>query len=283
MALEEKAQQLALSSKYKSEFLANMSHELRTPLNSLLILAKLLGDNKDGNLNQKQVEYAQTIYSSGTDLLNLINDVLDLSKVEAGKLDVHPIEVPIAEISEFVDRSFRPLAEEKGLSFKVDVMPDLPPAIVTDGHRLQQVLKNLLSNALKFTHNGGVTLTVRRAEKGRRFATRLAGRRPGRHRLRGERHRHRHSEGQAAAHLRGVPAGRRLDEPQVRRNRAWPFDLARDHAPVRRRDSRRERARQGQHLHAVPASQVRRRRARTKWQAAGAGAEQRESRGTRHE
>jgi HAMP domain-containing protein/CheY-like chemotaxis protein/signal transduction histidine kinase len=172
LALEEKAQQLALSSKYKSEFLANMSHELRTPLNSLLILAKLLGDNKDGNLNQKQVEYAQTIFSSGTDLLNLINDVLDLSKVEAGKLDVHPTEVPIAEISEFVDRSFRPLAEEKGLSFKVDVMPDLPPAVVTDGHRLQQVLKNLLSNALKFTHNGGVTLTIRRAEKGRRFATR---------------------------------------------------------------------------------------------------------------
>ncbi|HJR66901.1 MAG TPA: HAMP domain-containing protein [Gemmatimonadaceae bacterium] len=172
LALEEKAQQLALSSKYKSEFLANMSHELRTPLNSLLILAKLLGDNKDGNLNDKQVEYAQTIYSSGTDLLNLINDVLDLSKVEAGKLDVHPTEVPIPEISEFVDRSFRPLAEEKGLSFKVDVMPDLPPAIVTDGHRLQQVLKNLLSNALKFTHNGGVTLTIRRAEKGRRFATR---------------------------------------------------------------------------------------------------------------
>jgi CheY-like chemotaxis protein len=98
--------------------------------------------------------------------------VLDLSKVEAGKLDVHPTEVPIAEISEFVDRSFRPLAEEKGLSFKVDVMPDLPPGIVTDGHRLQQVLKNLLSNALKFTHNGGVTLTIRRAEKGRRFATR---------------------------------------------------------------------------------------------------------------
>ncbi|HJU67398.1 MAG TPA: HAMP domain-containing protein [Gemmatimonadaceae bacterium] len=172
LALEEKAQQLALSSKYKSEFLANMSHELRTPLNSLLILAKLLGDNKDGNLNQKQVEYAQTIFSSGTDLLNLINDVLDLSKVEAGKLDVHPTELPIAEIGEFVDRTFRPLAEEKGLSFKVDVMPDVPPAVVTDGHRLQQVLKNLLSNALKFTHNGGVTLTIRRAEKGRRFATR---------------------------------------------------------------------------------------------------------------
>jgi signal transduction histidine kinase/HAMP domain-containing protein len=106
LALEEKAQQLALSSKYKSEFLANMSHELRTPLNSLLILAKLLADNKDGNLNQKQVEYSQTIFSSGTDLLNLINDVLDLSKVEAGKLDVHATEVPIAEITVFVDSGF---------------------------------------------------------------------------------------------------------------------------------------------------------------------------------
>jgi CheY-like chemotaxis protein/HAMP domain-containing protein len=172
LALEEKAQQLAVSSKYKSEFLANMSHELRTPLNSLLILAKLLGDNKEGNLNEKQVEYAQTIFTSGTDLLNLINDVLDLSKVEAGKLDVHPTEIPIPEISEYVDRTFRALAEQKGLTFKIDTMPDVPAAIYTDGHRLQQVLKNLLSNALKFTQAGSVSLTIRRAEKGRRFAAR---------------------------------------------------------------------------------------------------------------
>jgi CheY-like chemotaxis protein/signal transduction histidine kinase/HAMP domain-containing protein len=172
LALEEKAQQLAVSSKYKSEFLANMSHELRTPLNSLLILARLLGDNKEGNLNDKQVEYAQTIYRSGTDLLNLINDVLDLSKVEAGKLDVHPTEIPIAEIGEFADRSFRPLAEQKGLAFKIETTSDVPPTIYTDGHRLQQVLKNLLSNAIKFTQEGGVSLTIRRAEKGRRFATR---------------------------------------------------------------------------------------------------------------
>jgi CheY-like chemotaxis protein/HAMP domain-containing protein/signal transduction histidine kinase len=172
VALEEKAQQLSLSSKYKSEFLANMSHELRTPLNSLLILAKLLGDNKEGNLNDKQVEYAQTIFTSGTDLLNLINDVLDLSKVEAGKLDVHPTEIPILEVGEFVDRNFRPIADQKGLSFKIDATQDVPPTIVTDGHRLQQVLKNLLSNAFKFTQEGGVTLTIRRAEKGRRFATR---------------------------------------------------------------------------------------------------------------
>jgi HAMP domain-containing protein/CheY-like chemotaxis protein/signal transduction histidine kinase len=172
VALEEKAQQLAVSSKYKSEFLANMSHELRTPLNSLLILAKLLSDNKEGNLNEKQAEYAQTIFTSGTDLLNLINDVLDLSKVEAGKLDVHPTEIPIVEISEFADRTFRPLAEQKGLTFRIDTTPDVPPAIYTDGHRLQQVLKNLLSNALKFTQEGSVSLTMRRAEKGRRFATR---------------------------------------------------------------------------------------------------------------
>jgi CheY-like chemotaxis protein len=172
LALEEKAQQLAVSSKYKSEFLANMSHELRTPLNSLLILAKLLSDNKEGNLNEKQAEYAQTIFTSGTDLLNLINDVLDLSKVEAGKLDVHPTEIPIVEISEFADRTFRPLAEQKGLTFRIDTTADVPPTIYADGHRLQQVLKNLLSNALKFTQEGSVSLTIRRAEKGRRFATR---------------------------------------------------------------------------------------------------------------
>jgi HAMP domain-containing protein/CheY-like chemotaxis protein/signal transduction histidine kinase len=172
LALEEKAQQLALSSKYKSEFLANMSHELRTPLNSLLILAKLLSDNKERNLNAKQVEYAQTIFSSGTDLLNLINDVLDLSKVEAGKLDVHATELPIADITEFVDRTFRPLAEQKGLAFKIDANTDVPPTIYTDGQRMHQVLKNLLSNGLKFTQEGSVTLTIRRAEKGRRFATR---------------------------------------------------------------------------------------------------------------
>jgi CheY-like chemotaxis protein/signal transduction histidine kinase/HAMP domain-containing protein len=167
--LEEKAQQLAMSSKYKSEFLANMSHELRTPLNSLLILAKLLAENKDGNLSEKQVEYAQTILASGSDLLTLINDVLDLSKVEAGKMDIHPGEIRFTEIVGFVERGFRPVAEEKGLELKVDVDPELPPAVHTDGQRLQQVLKNLLSNAFKFTQEGGITLTLRRAEKGRRF------------------------------------------------------------------------------------------------------------------
>jgi len=169
LALEEKAEQLQLSSKYKSEFLANMSHELRTPLNSLLILARLLSENKDGNLTAKQVEFAQTILSSGSDLLNLINDVLDLSKVEAGKMDVSPSDVRLTEVKEFVERSFTPVAEQKGLAFRVEVGPDLPQTVYTDGARLQQVLKNLLSNAFKFTQEGDVTLTMRRAEKGRRF------------------------------------------------------------------------------------------------------------------
>jgi HAMP domain-containing protein/signal transduction histidine kinase/CheY-like chemotaxis protein len=167
--LEEKAQQLAVSSKYKSEFLANMSHELRTPLNSLLILAKLLSDNKDNNLTDKQVEYAQTILASGTDLLNLINDVLDLSKVEAGKMDINATDVLVADVVNFVDRSFRPVADQKGLELGVDIDPELPAAVYTDGQRLQQVLKNLLSNAFKFTEEGNVTLTIRKAEKGRRF------------------------------------------------------------------------------------------------------------------
>ncbi|MEO8576598.1 MAG: response regulator, partial [Gemmatimonadales bacterium] len=169
LALEEKADQLAVSSKYKSEFLANMSHELRTPLNSLLILSKLLADNKDANLTAKQVEYAQTIHSSGSDLLSLINDVLDLSKVEAGKMDVNPLETPIAELNASLERGFRPLADQKGLQFKVEIKPDVPATFYTDGQRVEQVLKNLLSNAVKFTTDGTVSLTVRKAEPNRRF------------------------------------------------------------------------------------------------------------------
>jgi CheY-like chemotaxis protein/HAMP domain-containing protein/GAF domain-containing protein len=173
LALEEKAEQLALSSKYKSEFLANMSHELRTPLNSLLILAKLLSDNKEKTLTPKQVEFAQTIYTSGTDLLNLINDILDLSKVEAGKMELDPMEVPIQDVSSFTKRTFEPVAHQKGLTYTVDVQPGVPTTIYTDGQRLQQVIKNLLSNAVKFTEKGGVTLTIRKAEKGKRFASRI--------------------------------------------------------------------------------------------------------------
>jgi HAMP domain-containing protein/CheY-like chemotaxis protein/signal transduction histidine kinase len=169
LALEEKAEQLALSSRYKSEFLANMSHELRTPLNSLLILARLLTENKEGNLSEKQVEYAQTILGAGSDLLNLINDVLDLSKIESGKMDITPSAVQLVDVKEYVRRSFQPLAEQKGLRLQVEISQELPEVLYTDGQRLQQVLKNLLSNALKFTDEGRVSLTVREGEKDRRF------------------------------------------------------------------------------------------------------------------
>src|SRR6185369_10417590 len=172
VALEEKAEQLSLSSKYKNEFLANMSHELRTPLNSLLILAKLLTENKEKNLSKKQVEFAGTIHASGTDLLNLINDILDLSKVEAGKMEVTPTEVRISDVRDFVERTFRPVAEQKSLGFTIEVANDTPTPIVTDAQRLQQVVKNLLSNAFKFTEKGGVTMSMRRADKSRRFASR---------------------------------------------------------------------------------------------------------------
>ena len=170
LSLEEKAEQLSMISKYKSEFLANMSHELRTPLNSLLILAKLLSDNPDKNLTDKQVEYAKTIYASGGDLLTLINEILDLSKVEAGKMPVEPREVALADITDFVERSFRPLAEQKDLAFKTDVDVNLPTLIHTDPQRLQQILKNLLANALKFTARGSVALRVHRPKPGTHFA-----------------------------------------------------------------------------------------------------------------
>ncbi len=170
-ALEEKAEQLSLSSRYKSEFLANMSHELRTPLNSLLILAKLLAENPDENLTEKQIEFASTIYSAGSDLLDLINDILDLSKVEAGRMVVNVGDVSLAEVREFVERSFRPVAEDKSLEFEVEVHgANVPPALETDEQRLQQVLKNLLSNAFKFTDKGSVKLRVELAE-GRQFAS----------------------------------------------------------------------------------------------------------------
>ncbi len=166
--LEEKADQLAVSSKYKSEFLANMSHELRTPLNSLLILANQLATNPDGNLTPKQVEFSQTIHGAGTDLLSLINDVLDLSKVEAGKMDVHATNVALTEVREFSERTFRPIADQKSLDWTITIAEDVSATIITDKQRLQQVLKNLLSNAFKFTQKGGVTLAIRNAT-GERF------------------------------------------------------------------------------------------------------------------
>ena len=171
VSLEEKAEQLALISKYKSEFLANMSHELRTPLNSLLILAKLLSDNAEKNLTDKQVEYSKTIYASGGDLLTLINEILDLSKVEAGKMPVEPREIPVQDVVEFVERSFRPVADQKQLKFRTEIGPGVSPRFFTDPQRLQQVLKNLLANAFKFTETGGVVLRVQRARPGTRFSS----------------------------------------------------------------------------------------------------------------
>jgi HAMP domain-containing protein/signal transduction histidine kinase/CheY-like chemotaxis protein len=159
-SLEEKAEQLSLISKYKSEFLANMSHELRTPLNSLLILAKLLADNKDGNLSEKQIEYAKTIYASGGDLLSLINEILDLSKVEAGKMQIEPRDIPLLDLKDFFERTFRPVAEQKNLRFEIEIADGLPSYIRTDPQRLQQVLKNLLANAFKFTEQGSVRLRM---------------------------------------------------------------------------------------------------------------------------
>jgi HAMP domain-containing protein/CheY-like chemotaxis protein/signal transduction histidine kinase len=169
LGLQEKAEQLALSSKYKSEFLANMSHELRTPLNSLLILAKLLSDNPDENLTEKQIEFANMIYAAGSDLLELISDILDLSKVEAGKMEINLHDVGLADVRDYVDQSFRPLAEEKGLTFEVEAEADLPPTIHTDDQRLNQILRNLLSNAFKFTHEGSVKMRIRRADPKTRF------------------------------------------------------------------------------------------------------------------
>jgi HAMP domain-containing protein/signal transduction histidine kinase/CheY-like chemotaxis protein len=165
-ALEEKAEQLALTSKYKSEFLANMSHELRTPLNSLLILSKLLSDNAQGNLNDKQIEFARTINSAGSDLLNLINDILDLSKVESGTVTIEVGDMPVQHLKQHMERTFRQLAADKGLDFKVKFDPKLPETVRTDEKRLQQIVLNLLSNAFKFTSKGSVTLGVRLANKG---------------------------------------------------------------------------------------------------------------------
>jgi HAMP domain-containing protein/CheY-like chemotaxis protein/signal transduction histidine kinase len=165
-ALEEQAAELALTSKYKSEFLANMSHELRTPLNSILILGQQLAENSGGNLAPKQVEFARNIYSSGSDLLNLITDILDLSKIESGTVTVEAEEVGFAFMRDSVERNFRHVAESKNLPFNIEFDPALPRAMTTDPKRLQQILKNLLSNAFKFTSHGHVTVHIALAESG---------------------------------------------------------------------------------------------------------------------
>ncbi len=165
-ALEEKAEQLALTSKYKSEFLANMSHELRTPLNSLLILSKLLADNPLGNLTEKQMEFARTIHAAGSDLLSLINDILDLSKIESGTVTVEMGDMPLANLRQHMERTFNQIASEKALRFTIRYNDDVPETIRTDEKRLQQIVLNLLSNAFKFTKEGGVTLTIATATGG---------------------------------------------------------------------------------------------------------------------
>ncbi len=165
-ALEEKATELALTSKYKSEFLANMSHELRTPLNSILILGQQLGDNPEGNLTAKQIEFARTIHGAGTDLQNLISDILDLSKIESGTVSIDAEEVVFTALVGAVARPFRHEADRRRLSFEVAIDPNLTQTMVTDSKRLQQVLKNLLSNAFKFTEHGGVKLSVSKADSG---------------------------------------------------------------------------------------------------------------------
>ncbi len=160
-AIQLKAREVEQASRYKSDFLANMSHELRTPLNSSLILAKLLADNPDENLTAEQVKYAQTIQSSGNDLLNLINDILDLSKIEAGHVEIRPEPVSVERMVTSLRQLFDPVAQDKGLTFSLDVAADVPPVIETDPQRLEQVLKNLIANAIKFTDKGSVTLTLR--------------------------------------------------------------------------------------------------------------------------
>ena len=161
-AIEIKAKELELASKYKSKFLANMSHELRTPLNSLLILAQILAENDDKRLSDKQVEYAKTIYSAGSDLLTLINDVLDLSKVEAGKIEIQSEDVSLRALMETIKQKFQVFAEKKGLGFHIDTVDNLPDILHTDEQRLKQILNNMLSNAFKFTSEGEVRITIRR-------------------------------------------------------------------------------------------------------------------------
>jgi len=165
-ALEEKAKQLAITSKYKSEFLANMSHEIRTPLNSLLLLATLIAENNEGNLTPKQVEFAHIIHSSGTDLLTLINDILDLSKIESGNMSMEVSDLVFNDLRDYIEWTFRPMAQNKGLGLTVKLDPALPTHFPTDVRRVQQVLRNLLSNSFKFTPEGSVELKIYPAPHG---------------------------------------------------------------------------------------------------------------------
>ena len=255
-ALEEKAAELALTSKYKSEFLANMSHELRTPLNSILILSQQLADNAGGNLLPKQVDFARNVHSSGSDLLNLINDILDLSKIESGTVTVEVEEISFAGLRDTIDRNFRHVAENKNLPFNVHFDADLPRAMISDSKRLQQILKNLLSNAVKFTSQGHVDVRVGFATSGWSIDHPVLEQGPAGHRVRRRGHGHRRGAREAAADLRGVSAGRRRHVAQVRRHRAGPGDQPRAGRALGRRNPPGQRPRPGQHVHPLPAAFV---------------------------
>lgn len=234
--LEDRADELQRSSKYKSEFLANMSHELRTPLNSSLILAKLLAENPQENLSAEQVKFAESIYSAGNDLLNLINDILDISKVEAGKLEVRPENSSVARLVDGLRVMFEPLTADRKLGFQVEVQADSPTMLFTDRQRLEQILKNLLSNAVKFTEQGAVSLSVSRAAEGG-------------HCLYRARLRDRHCARPAGKHLRSVPSGGWHDQPPLRRDRPRAVDLPRPGDVARRLHQRHQRAGQGQRVY----------------------------------
>ena len=250
-SLEEKAEQMALLSKYKSEFLANMSHELRTPLNSLLVLAKVLCENKGGTLTDKDLEYARTIHGSGIDLLHLINEVLDLSKMEAGKLHIEYRDALLADVSESLEKSFRPLAVDKGLAFVVDRTSDLPRSIRTDPQRLDQILRNLLSNAFKFTESGSVTLKIARADLASDPEIETLAGRNRRDSVLRDRHRHRCRRSQATDHIRGFPAGRRKYQPQLWRDGTRAFDQQGACACPGRKNKRAQQARRRQYVYVI--------------------------------
>ena len=223
---------------YKSEFLANMSHELRTPLNSLLLLARLLADNPEQNLTAKQIEFARTIHSAGSDLLvadrRHPRPVQDRGRPDGRRAGRGRASTTIRG---YVEQAFAPQAEEKGLRLRGrDRPPTCRRRSSPTPQRLQQILRNLLSNAVKFTDSGAVTLRDRAGAGRRRVRRAGAGPRPAGGRVRGHRHRHRHLRRQAVAHLRGVPAGRRHDQPQVRRHRPRPVDQPRAGPPARRHD-----------------------------------------------
>ena len=222
------------------------------------MLGQQLAENPDGSLTPKQVEFARTIHGAGTDLLNLISDILDLSKIESGTVSVEAEEIFFGALLETVARPFRHEAENRRLPFEVSSDPRMGRSLVTDSKRLQQVLKNLLSNAFKFTEQGTCSLRISSRDQRLEPRSSHSHRRRLGHRVRGDRYRHRHSAGKAAHHLRGIPAGRRRHQPQVRRNGPGPGHQPRIGQPAGRRNSATQHARQGQHIHPLPAADLRR-------------------------